>query len=148
MGKYLVVRCGTIDGVNPIEEVDRAMSLHGHCWFGKYGQPIVSIARHANKSPLTVVLAGARAVDHCTTAQSYTLETWSTSIPKDGCFPPYYKSTLSRIKTWLKLTPAQDGALSVSDLVVERSLQPLAYALRGSMRGHFWCVDKRRTLGS
>jgi hypothetical protein len=145
MNGYLVVRCGVIDGVNPIEEVDCVIARHGHCWFGKYGQRIAGIARRSEKSPLIVVLAGGRKISKPGNVPAYALSGWSPSVPAVGYYPAYYKYTLERISTWLKLERTTESTIATKDLVIKSSLQPLQDALHSSMRGYFWCIRKQYT---
>lgn len=139
MSTYLVIRCSGLDGVNPVDEVDRVIDRCGFCWFGKYGQPINSIGNKLKTGQLQVVLAGGSKIDMVGTGALYSLLTWSFSPPSPEHYPTYYASKLGRISTWLKLQRAEQPVIATNDLVIKSSLLPLAKALNDSMRGHFWC---------
>jgi hypothetical protein len=139
MTTFLVIRCSNIDGVNPIEEVDHVIGRLGYCWFGKYGQPILSIERKFS-SNVRVVLAGGVKMGMKGTGALYELRDWSFSTPPAKEYPPYYKSKLSRIGTWLKLERAKEADIATSDLIVKSSRQALSKVLSDSMGGYFWCA--------
>lgn len=146
MATFLVIRCSNLDGVNPIEEVDQVIDRLGFCWFGKYGQPIGSIASQA-KGDLKVVLTGGSKIGVQGTGAVYELRGWSFAPPLVEHYPQCYANKLSRIGTWLKLERTTETTISTGELIIKSSLQPLPKVLSDSMRGHFWCVRSRRNSG-
>lgn len=141
MNTFLVIRCSNLDGVNPITEVNEVIARLGYCWFGKYGQPLSKTGATKTDPLRGVVLVGNSTVAAPGRGSLYVLGGWSFSKPSNpGGYPAYYEKKLGRISTWVKLIRADTSEVSISDLQVKSSLQPLARALSDSMRGHFWCI--------
>jgi hypothetical protein len=136
--RFLVIRCSRLDGVNPIDEVDKVIAARGHCWFAKYGIPVKSLPASSNKT--YVALTGATSNHDTSVLSVYELRQMSREQPKmTADYPKYYQNHLHRVSTWLELVPATRSTLSIDEFFVKSSLQPLKNTLHGSMRGHFWC---------
>lgn len=137
MRRYLVIRCGDLDGVNPVSEVDRVISERGTCWFGKYGQPISVPA----KVQLSVVLVGSKEITPAGCGAQYRLRGSSHAPPVSGSpYPSYYERKMRQITTWLELEWLDARVIPTRSLRIKSSLRLLPGVLGESMRGHFWCI--------
>lgn len=141
--RYIVVRTGSLDELDAIAEVDATIGRSGACWFGKYGLPIgdsaikskagVEVAVHA-------VLVQSEKTEECGYSYGlYRLNALRRSKPPSGPVPDYYKRVMHRFGCWLDLSAYDGPEATLSDLVVSSSLNPLLFALRSSVRGHFTC---------
>lgn len=142
MNKFLVVRCSSLDGTDPIGELDSVISTRGLAWFGKYGQRVGGLPNLEGKtdSRWFVLLTSARPP----VSKSYRLLGWSTTPPQTSePYPAYYEAVKRRIGTWLKVEPlVESDQVDLASLVVKSSGTPIRTALRDSMRGHFWCIKR------
>lgn len=140
MSKILVIRCSSIDRVDPIAELDAVIAKRGTAWFGKYGQTFAAFPY--TQEERLVVLAGNNRMQMHGQGAAYRLLERSILAPADkSSYPSYYCGKLHRISTWLKLEPAASPRVDLSYLVVLRSGQPVKAAMSTSMVGHFWCTS-------
>lgn len=143
---HLVVRVSMLDGVDPIDEVDRVLTKMGFCWFAKYGQPIHGPLLYRLEEEADVALTLVYKNVNGYKLASYHIEEISSS-PKleTGTFPPYYVKFLNRVGSFIKITELRGPQPGTDDLEVRSSLNTLTKALRTSMRGYFICRPKLRS---
>jgi hypothetical protein len=147
MSKFLVLRYGRIDDVDPIQEADAIVRKLGYVWYGKYGQPVAHLPdpKDLPEKRVFVVLKGPSSKGTPPNdAFVYQLTDWSRSQPPNTkSYPRYYRDHLEHIGTWFKLVEAARQTIPLDELRIKSSHQPLRRALMGSMRGHFWCLRSR-----
>lgn len=136
----LVIRVSGIDLVDPLVEIDNVIAKHGYCWFGKYGRaiPAEKIKPTEENSTVVLVLKGKQRDKERFLSRTYEVSGVSTRRPKDGVYPSYYSSKMSRISIWLKLEKAKKQ-LTLSSLHTKSSAQPVSTTLSGSMAAFFYC---------
>lgn len=137
---FLVVRVSFLDGVDPIDEIEKILLNNDFSWFAKYGQPIVGPVlnrwRDFNDVALSIVYK---------TSTGYRMASYQideiTETPdlKNGTYPPYYNAFLRRVKTYIKISRLNAEPPTTDELSVRSSSNKLTVALRTSMRGYFVC---------
>lgn len=138
-GKVLAIRCSTLDGLNPIVELNNVIKERKYGWFGKYGSPINTFRATNGKFPHVLLVGNGKFVGdrEC----FYKALDCSATMPEErAAFPSYYGPVISRIGTWFKLARVSGYEINVADYSILSSRQPLKTALANSMRGHFWCI--------
>ena len=140
---YLVVRVSLMDGVNPINEINYVLNKNPYCWFGKYGEPLKSIL-HTDLSEKNYVLCLVYRNGSKYEMNSYKVHEISGN-PKltKSNHPLYYTSFISRIKSFIKITPLIGPQPALEDLYLKKSLNSISKALQKSVRGHFVCASKK-----
>lgn len=133
----------SLDGRDPIEEVQKVIDKDGYCWFGKYGRPI-GIDCFSKSCSSNIIIANKD-------ASGYTLYTFKRLEaqrfrPEDGCYPKYYHEFLGRIGTWIKLENAPHANFKTSDLIIHSTKSSLISAFKGSMSSHFICESRSITV--
>lgn len=139
---FIVVRVGLQDNVDPINEVDKVIKKKGFCWFGKYGESLHStlVDRVFNEKDVAICLV------YKSKQGGYQMKTYfaeevspNPKLTKNS-YPAYYKYFMSRIGTFVRLSPYTETAPTINDLYVKSSLNKLASSLQKSIRGHFICM--------
>jgi len=142
---YLVVRYGLIDEFNAVDELERVVDKHGYAWFGKYGQPLsLEIEKIVSSDTDDVYMTLVRKAT-ITEVPGYVWRTYKVtgisraSPEKSNEYPSYYKATITRIRSWIRVRPTGEPEIDIKKLVTKSSSTPLTQSLGSSMRGHFLC---------
>ena len=140
--QFLVVRCSFIDGVDPIEEINRVIERKGHAWFGKYGGPLArslgETVRDPNVNTFVVLVQKDTGANYA--ARPFRLLEVTKNRPKRrDHYPRYYDKVIGRIGDWLKVAPYDGPTFDIRKLQIRSSAQPLLRTLGLSMRGYFLC---------
>ncbi|UVC08671.1 hypothetical protein IHQ71_26675 [Rhizobium sp. TH2] len=134
--KILVIRVSKMDGVDPVEEIQKVIDKKGHCWFGKYGRLIgVKAFGKAVSKNIVIISKEGRTYKPYLFRRSAVQRT----IPEDCCYPLYYNEFLRRISFWMKLRALPPYELDLADLQIVSSKMPLREMLGQAMSGHFIC---------
>ena len=134
--KILVIRVSSMDAIDPIDAVRKVIEQHGYSWFGKYGRPVSP--RCFSKIASEIVYIAHRKGSQYDLA-AFRRAAVQTFTPKDGIYPQYYRSVLSRISTWIKLLDTDAPPLSTDDLIISSTRSALSNAFRNSLSSHFLC---------
>lgn len=132
-----------LDGLDPIDEVEKVLNEKKFCWFAKYGQSIRGRIIDRLESHEDVALTLVYKNSNGYKLASYHIEEVASS-PKliDGTYPAYYLSFLHRVGSFIRITKLKGIQPETEDLEVRSSLNNLKTALRTSMRGYFVCRPK------
>ena len=139
--KIVVIRVSLIDGIDPLEEIDKLIKSKGCCWFGKYGRALAESRLETRKDDenlfAILLYKNKDGNDSGYTTRTYKVEAHQRRLPKKGPYPRYYKSKLMRIGQWFKFRRAKQ--LPLSKVYGKSSFSPITRSLHYSMAPFFYC---------
>lgn len=140
--KQAVIRYANVNGIKCIDEHQKVLDKEGYVWFGKIGAKVKKtiLSDLLEKKSNYIILKAPKETYFCTFTD------FCEEIPKDNCFPDYYKSnfdSLDDFSMWFKITamiPITNPEI-LSNIVVISSRNRLSNACLQSMSAHFFTTN-------